>query len=1056
MDNNPADKILLKNLRVDCLVGVDAWERSKHQPLVISAVVYADIAGSVASVGDGLSSAHTVSYGDIQTVIRDFVRVNSYRTLEALAMGIAHQLYVKCELKALKTDAGLSIKIEKPKALLFADSVGIEITRTRQELEELDELLSAQNANISTPFDSPFLLEPYDHHAGKDSIFIRQLSLSTIIGINPHERIHKQRLIFDITIHLHLVSSFILVDRIPNVFNFRTMVKKVSEYVESTSFKTLEVLIENVAVVLIGECNAPKVWIRLLKPSAVQFADTCGVEIIRERESDIANGAAIEKGRRKLSEKENCDDVQHIVYLGLGSNLGNRARNISFGLDSLCSDPKVTRLLDTSFLYETIPMYVADQPKFLNTSCKISTTLSPMDLLKKIKEIEAATGRDFNVIRNGPRPLDIDILFYDNLELKTDLLEIPHKLLHEREFVLRPLCDIAPTMAHPTRFRTLFQLLGVLINTEGYNPNLHKMHQVTPFATRKSEPQWIWSSHTRVMGILNVTPDSFSDGGQFTGIEEAITQANKMIADGADVLDVGGQSTRPGADIVTEEEETRRVIPVVEAIRKGASENVLISVDTFRAGVAKAAIEAGADFINDVSGGEFDEAMVDIMAQLKVPVCIMHMRGNTKTMRSMTSYENNDVVGEVRRVLLEHVNKLIGRGVYRWNIIIDPGIGFAKTVEQNFTLLRKLNQLTLPGTGLERFPVLVGPSRKGFLKAGAAPKERVWATAAACSASVIGGAAILRVHDVKEMKDVIATCDLNDAKSETFPSFCLSKMDKTRLVNGGVGNESPIMARRISVIVGGASGNAGGGVGVGVTVAGATGAAEPFPLSADNFGLSWPSKGTVQRRNDTEAERDARLAAIASAVHTIVTSLGEDPQREGMLATPMRYAKALMFFTKGYELSLKDLLNNAVFEEDTDEMVIVKDIDIFSLCEHHLVPFAGKASGSLLSHHINFNQSKLNQVSIGYIPNGRVLGLSKLARIAEMFSRRLQVQERLTKQIAVAIQEVLQPQGVAVTIEATHMCMVMRGVEKPGSSTVTSCMLGVFRESQRTRDEFLT
>ncbi|XP_063338882.1 GTP cyclohydrolase 2 [Pelmatolapia mariae] len=196
---------------------------------------------------------------------------------------------------------------------------------------------------------------------------------------------------------------------------------------------------------------------------------------------------------------------------------------------------------------------------------------------------------------------------------------------------------------------------------------------------------------------------------------------------------------------------------------------------------------------------------------------------------------------------------------------------------------------------------------------------------------------------------------------------------------------------------------------------------------------------TVHRHHEIsrkESEDECRLPALEAAYTDILRHLGEDTDREGLLRTPLRAAKAIQFLTKGYHETIDDILNNAIFDEDHEEMVIVKDIDMFSLCEHHMVPFFGK-------------------VHIGYIPNKKVVGLSKLARIVEIFSRRLQVQERLTKQIATGISEALQPKGVAVVIEAAHMCMVMRGVQKMNSRTVTSAMLGVYLEDPKTREEFL-
>ncbi len=267
-----------------------------------------------------------------------------------------------------------------------------------------------------------------------------------------------------------------------------------------------------------------------------------------------------------------------------------------------------------------------------------------------------------------------------------------------------------------------------------------------------------WGDRTYVMGVLNVTPDSFSDGGQFNTLSRALAQAGALVKSGVDILDIGGQSTRPGAAQISIEEEQQRVVPVIEAIRASDDARLsqtIISVDTTQSSVARAAVRAGADLVNDISGGTFDSAMFSTVADLGVPIILMHIRGTPETMQQQTDYI--DLIGEIYDFLERQIEIAQAAGLGAHQIAIDPGIGFAKTYPQNLEILRQI-----PVFRQLNCPILIGPSRKsfiGWLLNQPEPQKRVWGTAAACCAAISGGAHIIRVHDGDEMVQVTKVAD---------------------------------------------------------------------------------------------------------------------------------------------------------------------------------------------------------------------------------------------------------------------------------------------------------
>ncbi|SGY79121.1 BQ5605_C008g05049 [Microbotryum silenes-dioicae] len=791
----------------------DLWQRpSKAQPLFLSLWIHTDVQDE-ASTDSLLGSS--LNYGTVTKAIEKAVAelaplppspsssdelnldLDSFggHPLEAIAELLAKVVLFRSNAPCVR------LELIRPRALLTAESLGVDIFRTRADYT------APADTDPSVSIEA-LTLDPSSPNLAHDKLFVRGLRRFIIIGINACERLEEQEVIVDLDF-LANQEVFMVAHRLKNGARrewraWRQVVKKVEEPLTiehiTTSLAQLIVTPPTCSTTSLPlSWNVPRTSVRVSKPSALMFAKYPSVQVTRDRKDFFdANGAlrassarglttdAWSAGTSATAESSSSQSTAateiveeggepHRVVLGVGTNMGQRVHNISEALKELgvigSQNGHKTRVVGTSFLYESEAMYVEEQAKFLNAAVEIETTLEPLPLLHALKSVEDRLGRQ-KTIRNGPRIIDLDVLFYDDLvfdsrQTTTTVvtpedrwLQIPHASIAEREFVLRPLVDLNPHFRHPKMGQTTSGLLYAL----SIGPSTLK--RVMPLSA--SLAPTLPLRRTWVMSIINTTPDSFSDGGDNVDLEASVATALGHLAAGADILDIGGMSTRPGAADVTPEEEEARVVPLIKALRERGVTNPL-SIDTFRPSVAKAAVIAGADIINDVMGGA-SEGMLEVMAAADVPVVLMHSRGTPATMSKMTDYEAGDVVAGVRRELAQRIQEALDAGVKRWNIIVDPGIGFAKTGADNLALLRRLPEVLgrqevgdsaeyddHDSTLLRQFPSLVGLSRKRFigtLTGKDVAKDRVLGTAAGVTASIAGGAEIVRVHDVEAMVDV--------------------------------------------------------------------------------------------------------------------------------------------------------------------------------------------------------------------------------------------------------------------------------------------------------------
>ena len=780
------DIVFINNLSAAAVIGKDAWNRPTLQPIQISAKLNTDF--HQASVTDNLK--YSLNYAVLSRNILEYMKANEHKNFKSLG-NIAEN--ISRILLDPKKDGGhqAEVTIKSTKSEIRADSVEYKLNRTRDG--RIDSVLDELNVN--------------------------GLKLLTIIGVFTFERLQKQYVNIDFSIKMSAKSNV----------SIHELIDDVVQYVESSNFKTVEALVMKIGQLITQKIDIESVFVKVTKPNAIAYTDGVGVssnmnkDLFKDMEPIATYNSVIESTKFNLPTLGE-DSVftrkhNHIAYIAFGSNQGNQIKNINEALHQL--EKAKINVLSTSSLYISKPMYYKDQPDFFNGVIKVSfKDLSPHDLLKKCQEIEYEHIDRVKKFKNGPRSIDLDILLYDDIICNTNDLIIPHKSILERSFVLQPLCELLSSdILHPVTAEPFHHHLAQFLASKPDEtlqessdilqivpiPRLEVDHDKNPLKF----DQLKYNRQTLIMGILNITPNSFSDGGDNYNVsaKEIEATALRLLDEGATILDIGGVSTRPGSVAPSEEEELRRVLPVVKIVRESKNEKLstcLISIDTYRAKVAEECLKAGADIINDISMGLYDPQIFDVVAKYGCPYIMNHTRGTPDTMSSLNNYDSNtnadiieymidplnpsfnvenwdsqvaNLIYGISRELGLQILKGFQRGIRKWQVILDPGIGFAKNLSQNLRIIKyassfkkysmmvnerceeNVEHFYLSFNGLAS---LLGPSRKKFLGTicdEPVARDRVISTGAAVMACIQQNTDIVRVHDVKEMKKVVKMGD---------------------------------------------------------------------------------------------------------------------------------------------------------------------------------------------------------------------------------------------------------------------------------------------------------